>query len=92
MDMRISTPYILDIGLKMLDIHCVKAYYRCKESDICFCDVLAEIVWSFGGREVFLYPVERGEELRYGFGVGFFGGGEAGAVDAVVDVGVDPFV
>ena len=62
------------------------------KSHICFRDVGAVVVWSFGRREVFLRAVERFEQLGDGGLVGVLGRGEAGAVHAVVDVRVGPLV
>jgi hypothetical protein len=41
---------------------------------------------------VFLDAVEGCEELGHGFCVCFLCGGETGAIDAIVDIRIDPFV
>jgi len=94
MDIRVSGPDVADVAFEVLDIHRVEADYGWVETDICFCYFGAVVVWSIGsvGGEVFLDAVEGGEELVHGFFVCVLGAGEAGFVDAVVDVVVGPVV
>lgn len=92
MQMRITAPDVPDIGLEMLHVDSIEANYGREEPYIRFGDVLSEIKGPFGGCEVFLGAIKGGEELHDGFGVCFFGGGEAGSVDTVIDVWVDPLV
>ena len=75
----------------MLDVDCVEADHGRVETHIGFGDV-GPVVVGAGGGEVFFHAVEGFEELCYGFCVCFFCGGEAGAVDAVVNIGINPFV
>lgn len=76
----------------MLDIDWIEADDCGEESNIGFCDRRAVVVRTFGFREMFLDAVEGAEKLGYGFCVGLFCGCEARAVDAVINVRVDPFV
>lgn len=92
MNMRISTSNVPDIRLEMLDINRIKPHNRRKQSDICFRHFVPVVIGPRGGGKMGLDAVERGEELRYGFCVCFFCGGEAGSVNTVVDIGVSPLV
>jgi hypothetical protein len=92
MDIGVTGSDVSDVGLEVLDVDGVEADDSGEEADIGFGDRGAVVEWAGGGREVLFYPVEGAEELGYGFGVGFFCCCEAGAVDAVVDIGVGPFV
>lgn len=91
---RISTANVSKVAFEMLHIHHVEADDGCVESDVGFGDLWTVVEWSFGvdGAEVVFDFVEGGEEGCDGFFVGGLGGGEAGFVDAVVDVVVGPFV
>lgn len=91
-DPRVAAPDVADVGLEMLDVDDVEADDGRVEADVCLGDVGAEVEGSGGGGEVLLYAVEGREEGGDGGAVGGFGGCEAGAVDAVVDFRVDPFV
>ncbi len=90
----VSGADIPNIALEVLHVHGVKADDRREQADISLGDGVAEEVWRDGGLlgEVGFDFVEGGEEGCYGLFVGFLGGCEAGFVDAVVDVVVDPFV
>lgn len=94
MNSRVSRTNIADIALEMLHVDGVKADDGRVESDISFGDGVPEEVGRGGELfgEVGFDSVEGGEEGRDGFFVGLLRGCEAGFVDAVVDVVVDPFV
>jgi hypothetical protein len=92
MQMRETAPDVAVVGLEMLHVHGVEAHDRGVQPHIGLSDVGAKVERPRGRGEVRFGAVEGGEEGNYGFGVGFFCGGEAGAVDAVVDVGVRPVV
>ena len=92
MNRWVSGTNVANIALEVLHVDGVEAYDGGVESYVCFGDVRAEVERSRRGAEVFLDAVEREEELDDGFLVGFLRGGEAGFVNAVVDVVVCPFV
>ena len=96
MQRRIPGANIAQVALEMLHVHGVEADDRRVESDVCLCDLGAEIVGLFAlgvvGSEVFFCAVQRAEEGGDGVFVGRGGRGEARFVDAVVDVVVGPFV
>ena len=71
MQRRVSRPDIPQIALEMLHVHGVEADDGRVQAHVRFGDVRAEVVGSRGGGEVFFDAVERGEECRYGFFVGF---------------------
>ena len=87
---------IPDITLEMLDIHRVEADDGGEQPDISLGDGGAEeercLGRGCGCGEVGFDAVEGGEEGRDGLAVGLLGSCEAGLVDAVVDVVVDPVV
>lgn len=94
--MRVSAADVAQITLEVLHVHGVEADDGREEPDVGFRDARAEVVGSRAGglvlREMRFGAVERFEELCHCGLVGFLGGGEAGAVDAVVDVVVGPLV
>lgn len=94
MQVRVIRADGLEIGLEVLDVDDVEADDGRVEADVCFCDVGPEVEWSLGGSccKVRFGTVERVEERCYCFFVGGLCGGEAGFVDAVVDVVVGPVV
>ena len=95
---RVSAPDVPDVAFEMLHVDGIEADDGRVEADVGFGDVGAEVVRSWVGCAMLLFgemsfcAVEGGEEWVYGFLVGGLGGGEAGFVDAVVDVVVGPFV
>ena len=89
---RIPAADIPDVAFEVLYVHHVEAHDRRVEPDICFRDVLAIVEGSGRGGKVRFGAVEGGEELRDGLFVGSLRRGEAGLVDAVVDVVVGPVV
>lgn len=91
-DIWVARADISDIRLEMLDIHSIEANDGGEESDIGFCDVLAEIERPFGFREVLFYFVETAEESCDGFLVGFLCGCEPGLVHTIVDIIIRPIV
>ena len=44
--MRVASPNIANIALKVLYVNYVKANNGCKQSDICLGEYIAVIVWS----------------------------------------------
>lgn len=91
-DRRISTPYISHITLKMLHVYRVEPYDRGVQADVGFGDMFSEVVGIGIFGEMFFDAVEGTEEWVHGIFVGGLRGGEAGFVDAVVDVVVGPVV
>ena len=93
---RIPAPDVPDVALEVLDIHGIEADDRRIEAHVGFGDGRAVVVGPVfrgrGGGEVVFDAVEGLEELGHGGFVGGLRGGEARAVDAVVDVWVRPFV
>ncbi len=89
---RIPRPDVSDVALEMLHVDGVEADDGGVQAHVRLGDVFAVIVRRGVPGEVFLGAVEGGEERRDGLFVGFLGGGEAGLVDAVVDVVVCPLV
>ena len=87
---------VADVALEVLDVDDVEADDGRVEADVGFGDVFAEVVRAFalfGLRfQVGFGTVKRGEELMDGFFVCFLCGGEAGFIDAVVDIVVGPVV
>ena len=67
---RVSRPDVAQVALEVLHVHGVEADDGRVQSDVCFRDVLAKVVWAWSRGEVFLDPVERVEELRDVFLVG----------------------
>lgn len=95
MNMRVPRTDIPQIGLEMLDIYHVEPHDRGEETDIYFCDGVAEVVFSsflVAGCEVLFHAIEGAEECGDCFFVSFLCGSKARFVDAVVDVVVDPVV
>lgn len=93
MQSREARSDVTQVTLEVLDVDGVEADDRREETNIGLSERVSEEVAR--GRvfdEVGFDPVERGEERGDGLFVGFLGGREAGFVDAVVDVVVDPFV
>ncbi len=89
---RISRSDVSNVALEMLYVHGIEADDGGVEAHVCFGDVLAVVVGSGVLGEVCFGAVEGGEEGGDGLFVGVLGGGEAGLVDAVVDVVVCPLV
>ena len=96
MQRRVPAPDVPDVTLEVLDIHRIEADNRREQSDIGFRDVLPVVVWITAflclGNEMGFGAVEGGEKWVDGLFIGGLRGGEAGFVDAVVDVIVGPFV
>lgn len=94
--MGVARPDVPDVALEVLHVHDVEADDGRVQADVCFRDGAAVVVRPgvLGGLllQVRLGFVEGVEELAHGFLVRFLRGGEAGLVDAVVDVVVGPFV
>lgn len=85
---------ITQITFEMLDVDRVEANDGCEEADIGLGDGFAEEKGRGGellGQVSFDF-IQRGKKRRDGFFVRFLRGCEAGFVDAVVDIVVDPFV
>src|SRR6266536_2538057 len=92
MNVRVARSDIPDVRLEMLHINNIEPHNSCEYPDIRLCNILAKIVGAFSLTQMLLYSVEALEELCDGLLIGFLGSGESGSVDAIVDVGVDPFV
>ena len=92
MQRRIPRANISDVAFEMLDVHRIKADDGRVQSHIRFGDALSEIERRCLLREMLLCAVEGREERLNGFLVCGLGGGEAGFIDAVVDVVVGPVV
>lgn len=92
MQRRIPRSDIPNVALEMLHVHGIEADDGGVEADVCLGDVLAVVVGSGVSGEVGFGAIEGGEERCDGVFVGGLGGGEAGFVDAVVDVVVGPLV
>lgn len=94
MNGREPAPDITEVALEVLHVDRVEADDRREQSDIRLGDGVAEEVRRSGELfgEVGFDPVEGAEEGCDGFFVGFLRGCEAGFVDAVVYVVVDPIV
>src|SRR3954464_11335806 len=90
MQMRITGTDVSYVCLEMLNIYGIEPHDCRIQSHICFRNVLAKIIRPFSSRKMFLNTVQGSEELSYGFAIRFLGGGEARAVDPVVDIRVDP--
>lgn len=93
-DRRVSGTNITDVALEVLDINGIKADDCREKTDIGLGDCVAEEEGRDCGLlgQVCLNFVERVEEGCYGFLVCFLGSREAGLVDSIVDVVVDPIV
>ena len=92
MDVWVSGSDVPDIRFKVLHVHYVESHDCGVEPNVRLRNVLSKIVGSFGFGEVLLNSIQGIEELHNRFCVSFFCCSEAGAVDAVVDVGICPFV
>ena len=92
MQRRVPGPDVPDVALEMLHVHGIEAHDGGVQSDVGFGDVGPEIIGRGVLGQVLFCAVEGGEERCDGFLVGVLGGGEAGFVDAVVDVVVGPVV
>lgn len=85
--------YCAQVRLKMLDVDYVKADDCCEEPDIGFGDLPTVVKWPvLDGREVRLSFIEGREESCDCLVIGFLRCGEAGFINAVVDVIVGPLV
>ena len=83
---------IPNVAFEVLDVHRIKSDDGRVQSHICFGDVLSEIERRGMFRQMLLCTVEGCEQRLHGFLVCGLGGGEAGFVDAVVDVIVSPII
>lgn len=92
-DVRVVGSDGAQVRLEVLHVDDVETNDGREEADVGLGEVSAEVVRPVGDRgQVRLDPVEGGEERRDGFDVGVLRRGEAGLVDAVVDVVVGPLV
>ena len=94
--MRIATPNIADVALEMLHVDRVETDDCCIEAHVCFCDVGPEVirprpVLVVGGKMGF-GTVKGLKERADSLLVRTCTSGEAGFVDAVIDIVVGPFV
>mmetsp|Transcript_8255 Transcript_8255/g.31040 ORF Transcript_8255/g.31040 Transcript_8255/m.31040 type:complete len:236 (-) Transcript_8255:268-975(-) len=80
----------LPVRLEIHDIHFVEADERHEQAHVCLRQLVACDV-PLPGQDV-LAAIQRSEEVHEGRLVGLLGAGEATAVDAVVDAGIDPGV
>lgn len=81
-----------NITLEMLHVNRIEADDGGVQTNIRLGDVLAVIIRSRVFSQMFFSTVQRSEKGVHGLFVGFLRGGEAGLVDAVVDVVVGPVV
>lgn len=79
-----------EVALEVLHVDGVEADEGGVGADVELCHLGAEEVGAFAGSGEFLQFVEGGEGAGEGFLVGFLVGGEAGFVDASVEVGLHP--
>src|ERR1700761_4438981 len=92
--MWISAPDISNVAFKVLDVDGIEAHDCCVQSDVCFCEFVAEIVWSLGGGfgEILFGAIERFEELEDVPFVCFLRGCESTLVYSVIDIVIRPFI
>lgn len=94
-DVRVAGADVANVALEVLHVDGVEADDGREESDVGLGDRVAKVVLAaflVALRKVGFGAVERGEERRDVALVRFLRGGEAGFVDAVVDVVVGPGV
>ena len=89
---RIPASYISHITLEMLHVYRIEPYDRGVQADVGFGDMFSKVVGIGIFGEMFFDAVEGAEEWVHGSFVGGLRSGEAGFVDAVVDVIVGPVV
>lgn len=90
---RVAAANVANVALEVLHVHRVEARQRHVQPDVRLGEGLAEEVGTVGLRcEVLLCAVEGLKDAQNALFVGLAGGGEAGLVDAVVDVVVCPCV
>lgn len=73
----------------MLNIHHVKSYQRAEESNIDFCELFPQDVWSSIGGCEFLEQVQSREDGREVLFVGGLVGSETCFVDSCVEVSLE---
>ena len=92
MQMRKPAPDIGDVALEVLHVDGVEAHDGGVQPYIRFGDLVAVVIWVGVSLEMLLSARQSFEQWANGGFVGLLRGGEAGLVDAIVDLVVGPFV
>ncbi len=92
MDVWVARSDISDVGLEMLYINNIKSHNGCVQPDIRLRNLLSIVKRPFRLRKMPLDSIKTVEKRSHSFLICVLRGGEAGLVDAVVDVIVGPFV